>query len=81
MTPLMFRGSVLIASKILSYNDFVNMRYDRFCKIEATYQFMNEYKNKESKPAKNEVKSNLEGLPTTPMNELTEDERNFLNAS
>tara|TARA_R110000737_G_scaffold8063_4_gene23624 strand:+ start:3005 stop:3250 length:246 start_codon:yes stop_codon:yes gene_type:complete len=81
MTPLMFRGSVLIASKILSYSDFVNMRYDRFCKIEATYQFMNEFKNKESKPVKSEVKSKLDGLPTTPMSELSEDERNFLNAS
>ena len=80
----MFRGSLLIANKILSYSDFINMPYDRFCKIEATYQLVNDLKYQDSSnstKSKNEVKQKLSGLPTANISDLSEDERRFLNAS
>lgn len=84
----MFRGSILIAEKILSYSDFVNMPYDKFCKVEATYHFMMNLKNKgisgtqnNTTNEKKELKNKLSGLPTIDPDLLTEDERNFLNGS
>lgn len=88
MTPLMFRGSILISEKILSYSDFINMPYDRFCKIEATSHFINMIKyedikkdNLTSSTNKDDVKRKLAGLPTVSKNSLTEEQKRFLNGS
>jgi len=68
MTPLFFRGSILIAEQVLSYSDFMNMNYRDFKRIEATHSLMTnlkngvEYKDENSKEETKEQLSKLDSI-------------------
>ena len=74
MSPLFFRGSILISEGILSFTEFQEMRYCDFVKVEATHYFMMRMKNGTTANTvdnkKEETKRKLDGLNTVTAEEL-----------
>lgn len=71
MTPLFFRGSVLIIENIISYDEFMAMPYKDFKRIEATWLFKNQQsKSRGKKQDKEKVKANLSKVPARSVREL-----------
>ena len=74
MSPLFFRGSLLISEGILSFTEFQEMRYCDFVKIEATHYFMLRVKNGTSTKTINDerekTKEKLMGLDTVHIDDL-----------
>jgi hypothetical protein len=71
MTPLFLRGSLLITEKIISYNEFMEMTFKDFKRIESTYYFMTNMKNGVTKTANNnETIEKLSKLDTVNINDL-----------
>ena len=63
MTPLYFRACVLISDKIISYNEFLDMTYFDFRRLEALIAFKNkQIKEKPIREKKDKVKQQLSGL-------------------
>lgn len=75
MTPYFFRGSILITDRILSYNEFMQMSYKDFSRIEALYVFKNKsINNRTSKKEKQETAAKLSSLPTKSVKGLFSEE-------
>jgi len=75
MTPLYFRGCVLISEKILSYDEFMNMPYFDFIRLEKMIAFKNEIiKDKTNRQKADKVKSELSGLQGKSVKGLFDDE-------
>lgn len=71
MTPLFFRGAILISEKILSYNDFMAMTYTQFKRIEATHSFLNDMRNGNHKADDNaKLKDKLSNLKKVNLDDL-----------
>lgn len=71
MTPLFFRGAFLISEKVLSYNEFMDMPYRDFKRIESTHQFMASIKNGTiQKVDKQKTKEKLSQLNTVKASDL-----------
>jgi len=74
MSPLFFRGSILISENVLSFSEFQEMRYCDFVKLEATHYFLLNIKNgtpkKDTQDEKAKVKEKLMGLETVHIDDL-----------
>ena len=74
MSPLFFRGSILVSEGVLSFTEFQEMRYIDFTKLEATHYFMLKVKNgntaKTADSEKEKTKEKLMGLDTVHIDDL-----------
>ena len=71
MTPLFFRGSILIIENVISYSEFMQMTYRDFKRLEATFIFKNKQINSKSKQQSNDkVKANLSNVPARNVRDL-----------
>lgn len=75
MTPLYFRGCVLISEKILSYDEFMSMPYFDFIRLEKMIAFKNDMiKDKTNRQKTDKVKSELSGLQGRSVKGLFDDD-------
>ena len=70
MTPLYFRGCVLISDKVLSYSEFLEMTYFDFRRLESLIMFKNKQINKPKGQNKNKVKSQISGLASRSVSDM-----------
>lgn len=71
MTPLFFRASILIIENIISYSEFMAMKYKDFKRLEAVWMFKNQQVNKKNKKDSNDkVKASLSNVPTRSVSDL-----------
>jgi hypothetical protein len=71
MTPLFFRGSILMIENILSYSEFMSMKYRDFKRIEAVWMFKNkQVQNRIKQQSQNETISKLSNVPTRSVQDM-----------
>ena len=71
MTPLFFRASILIIENIISYSEFMIMKYKDFRRLEAVWIFKNQQVQKKTKQQQTDkVKANLSNVPTRSVKDL-----------
>ena len=71
MTPLYFRGCVLISERIISYREFLDMNYFDFKRLEALVAFKNKQINKKSKKQNtDEIKSQLNNVQSRNVSDM-----------